>query len=389
MESVIVKNEPATETKPLGPPTGYVDLLDHVTTEQQQKKRTDGKSFQKTPIRPSASGECSRSLYYQLMEFHGLAKFETELNPPELERIFDLGHSIEYHAVKQFRKLEHVFELKYMQQVLSFAFLKADKPGLAQWFEGSLDLVFWSPKWKCVVDVKSKKDRFSSHFSSSWDETDEKLSKMKSVQTISDKSYWVEDVQAFLAELHDPFFEPNFKQLNMYACSDFLRERGVDHASIIQYCKNDSRMREVRFKPSLELYQKTIDKMQNVIAAVDTGNPALAPKDYVLGSLKCKFCRYAKECWPRDNPSKAFYATLPPKKWPTRTYTLGDSGARLDELFESYEAAESFESVKKQKEAAILKLMQDMGVDKVETRDERVYEARLLKDGYVIRRSKK
>ena len=88
----------------LGPNTGYIDLLDAATTTALQKRKDDGTDFQKTPIRPSAAGYCTRELYYQLMQFHGKAKYDTKINEPEVDRLLDLGHSIEWHLIKQFEK---------------------------------------------------------------------------------------------------------------------------------------------------------------------------------------------------------------------------------------------------------------------------------------------
>lgn len=278
----------------LGPPVGYVDLLNEETKEYIKKNA--GK-FQKSPLRPSASGKCARELYYELMEFSGKASYPKELMGPDVHRLLNLGHSVEYHVIKQFELLKSLFEIRYKQQVLSFQYLKAENnPGLSQWLEGSLDLVFWSEKYKCVADVKSKKDRSYGRMTA-WEKMSGQLEHMESIEKIGDNSYWADNLEAFLLELNDPFFEANFKQLNLYACSDFLRERGIDHGAILQYNKNTSQLREVRFRPSLELYRKTIQKFQDVLTAVDTGNPELAPQEYAKGTFKCNYCAYKAQCW--------------------------------------------------------------------------------------------
>lgn len=283
----------------LGPPTGYIDMLDEATTAYLEKEVESGRAYQKSPIRPSAAGKCARELFYELMEYSERAKYPPDIKEPNVHRLLNLGHSVEYHLLRQFELLKGVFDIRYKQQVLSFAYLKAEKdPKLSQWFEGSLDLVLWSEKYKCVADVKSKKDGFVAPYKTRWDKLSEQLDEMETVEAISDQAFWVEDLPAFLEELDDPFFSANFVQLNLYANSDFLKQRGVDHGAILQYCKNDSRLREVRFKPSWELYEKTVGKMQNVITAVDTDNPELAPKEYEAGSFKCNYCRFRRTCWP-------------------------------------------------------------------------------------------
>lgn len=372
----------------LGPPTGYVDILDHLTTEKLMKDKAEGKEFQKSPIRPSSAGACTRELYFSLQQYTGQAKYDTELITPETSRIFGLGHTIEYHLIKEMGLMAGLFDIRFKQQVLSFGFLKAEDPKLAQWFEGSIDLVFWSAKHKCVADVKSKKDKFSAFYKTNWDETTEKLRGMRSVKSITEKAFWVEDLEAFLVELNDPFFAANFLQLNLYANSDFLVERGIDHGFIVQYNKNDSRLREIRFKPSRALYDRTIQRMQNVITAVETKNPELAPREFALGSFKCAFCKYKSECWEGADAKKEFFNTLPKKSWPKDTGRMGEVGQGLEKLFTLFSEQSQAEKQREVTEAAILKLMLDQKVHKLRLENGDVYEAKKLKDGMVIRRSK-
>jgi hypothetical protein len=371
----------------LGPDVGYIDILDHNTTKHLEKEAAgEGKKY--TPIRPSASGKCTRELFYELMEFHGKAKYAKELKTPATHRLLNLGHSIESHILRQFELISEFFDIKYRQQVLSFAYLESKQdPKMSQWLEGSLDLVFWSDKYKCVADIKSKKDKWSAGYKSQWDETSDKLARMGSVQVISDQAYWVEDLEAFLLELNDPFFASNFLQLNLYANSSFLKERGVDHGAIIQYNKADSRLREVRFKPSRKLYEQTVGKFQNALDAAAVGDAAKAPQDYMLGSIKCAFCSYKKECW-NDDALKAWFKTFPPKKWPTDTGKLGQAGRDIEALFRHYSQLSGAESQKQIVEREILKLLKDNNVGKLRLESGEVYEVRDLKTGIVLRRSK-
>lgn len=292
-------------SKILGPPTGYIDLLDEATTAVLEREAAITGGMLKTPIRPSAAGKCTRELALELNEFHGFAQYKKPLKTPEVHRLLDLGSPIEWHVIKQFALLKDVFELRYKQQVLSFEYLQANNPKLSQWVEGSLDLVLWSEKYKCVADVKSKKDGFVRPWVTRWDEMTGKLREMKSVTTLTDKTFWADNLEDFLEELNDPFFEANFLQLNMYANSSFLMERGVNHGAIFQYCKNDSRLREIRFRPSPGLYQEVLTKFKTAIKAVDEQNIELAPKDYNDDSFKCRYCNFKKECWGKRKPKAA------------------------------------------------------------------------------------
>lgn len=377
-----------------GLPVGYVDVVDEYFREQLAAQVEQGTDISKTPLRPSASGACTRELAFQLMEFHKLAKYERKANEPEIDRVFKMGHVVEYKLIKDLREaLKSInMEIKYTQQVLSFAKLDAAKNSkLNQWLEGSTDLVLLSDEYKCIADVKTKKDKFSSYRESQWSEFDWKLRKMQTVEQISDKAYWIEDLPAFLDEVNDPYLAANFLQLNLYALNPFIKERGIDHAALFYYNKNDSRLRELRFNPSQELYDYVINKMQTALNAVDEGDPMLAPQEFQLGSTKCAFCNYAKYCRPADDTLRAFFKTLPKKQWPTNTDRLGDNGLVLENLYDRFrEANESLDEAKKV-EGEIINLLLDLKVSKVKFADNEVYEVKLYKspnEHFELKRSK-
>lgn len=282
--------------KLLGPSTGYVDLFMEQMEDNNRTERANGKAFQRTPIRPSSSGKCARELYLELQEYTGQAKYNTEPMSGETLLLLDLGHAIESHLIRKIRQNFSAAEVRYTQQVLNFIKIEAiNDTRLNQHLEGSIDLVLWSEKHKCCVDVKSKGDNYNFRSRKmKWDEDSDKLGKMASVQKISDRAFWVDDLDAFLVELQDPFFEANFKQLNLYLNSDFIKERGIDHGAIIQYHKNKSKLREIRFRPSTTVYEATINKFKNVVRAIDEDKIELAPAEYDPASFKSRYCNFCK-----------------------------------------------------------------------------------------------
>ena len=356
----------------LGPAKGYTDLLDEALLKRQE---TDNARFkEKSPLRPSAAGYCGRKLAYDFNEFRGNAKYDPEVKSPATIRLLNLGHSIEWSALKNFGAVEGL-EVRYRQQSLSFFPLAEG----AQPTEGSIDFVMYFKDHRAVGDVKSKGDKYSSWFSSKWDETDEKLSKMASVKVISETAYWVEDLPAFLRELNDPFFSDNFIQLNLYACNPFLRERGVDHAFIYQYNKNDSRHREVRFKPSDEVYNYVKDKFLAIARAVDEHkDPTLVEKEYGLGSIRCAFCQYKDLCWPGTDAKKEYFATWPKKQWPKDTDRLA-SGNELETLYANFVQAKEAGDEADKLEHELCKLLEREQVQKVRFQDGNVYDLKFLK----------
>ncbi len=372
----------------LGPDVGYTDLLNHETMDLMEEQAEATSDYH--PIRPSSSGNCTRELTYQLMEYTGQAKFSKKVDSAESHRLLNLGGFIETHLIKMFDKFLKVFKIRYKQQMVEFYRLtsKTDS-ALSHIVEGSIDLCFWSPKYKCVIDVKSKKDKFSVAYSSQWDETSAKLAGMQSCVRISETAFWVEDLEKFVEELRDPFFVSNFLQLNGYACTEFLKSRGVDHAAIVQYNKNDSRVREIRFKPSVALFEKVKQKFQTVLDAVGAKDIELAPRDYALGSIKCAFCPYSKQCWGDRDALKEYFGTFPKKKFPKDIDRLKSHEA-LAPLFEKYEEYAAYESKAEAVESEIVKLLTEEKVQKIRLPNGSVYDVRYYKtdDSIKLKRGK-
>ena len=352
----------------LGPKCGYIEILDHFTEEHERAQADTNKYF---PLRPSSAGKCGRELAYALMEYRGHATYpDKEVKTPEVTRLLSLGHSVEYSLLKQFDYVKD-FALKYKQQVLSFFKL----PLTGEIIEGSNDAVIWSEKYKCLIDVKSKKEKFHVAFSSDWEALDEKLSKMASVETFGPSCFWVEDLASFIKELNDPFFASNFYQLNLYFHDEgnFLRARGVDHAAIIQYSKNTSRLREVRFKPSEAVYEGVRSKFLAASEAVDGAkSPEQVERGYALGSIACAFCPYKTTCWPDKNALKEYFKTWPKKAWPT------DADAALEEIYIDYIGIEQTKQKQETAQAALIDALEKRQIQKVRFSDGAVYELKLL-----------
>lgn len=394
-------NEETKVSSLLGPPVGYVDILNIATNDAMAKELEGPTKF--NPLRPSSAGKCTRELAYGTMEYLGKAKYAREPMGAETHRIFAVGHSFEYHLIQQFQKhAGEFFEVRYKQQSLEFFKLEqvelAPVPEelaeveldakLVNWIEGSNDAVFWSPEHKCLVDFKSKKDKFSSWFENNWTETTKKLLNMESVKPIGDSgaAFWVESLSDFLLELRDPFFEANFQQLNLYASHDFFLKRGIDHAAIIQVNKNDSKLREVRFRPDPALALKIGEKFKLAALAASAGNPELAPRDYMLGSMKCAFCDYKNECWPNPgsdkaaDPLKLYFKTLPPRAWPKDLSRISpEVSSELEELFAELAVLEDASSAREVLEEEIVKQMVSLGERKVRLANGEVYELKHYK----------
>lgn len=369
-------------SKILGPEISYCELLDH----EIQAKLAKDVSEPKFPLRPSAGGYCARRLAFDLMEYRGHAKYSKEPMDSNVYRLLNLGHSVEYSALRNLELLDG-FSLRYKQQVVSLFRLDpttADPTG--RLIEGSVDVVLWSDKYKCVLDVKSAKDGFSAAYKSRWDETLAKYDNMKTLVKLSENGWYADDLEAFIAELNGDFLVDNLVQLNLYACSDFLRERGIDHAVIYKYGKNDSRHYEIRFKPSMALFNKLKDKFNAINQAVEQKDPTSIKCESFLGSMKCAFCPYKGQCWETDAKT-AWFKTFPKKEWPKDLTTEPE----LRMLMQLYEGSLIDEKRKNKLETDILKLMVDKRLRKIKLDNGNVYELKYLKspsEHFELRRSK-
>ena len=368
----------------LGPPVAYIDLADAHLYEKDEARRKAPRD--KNPLRPSASGFCARKLAYEYAEYRGLAPHTSDEHSPDLQRLFELGHAIEFNMIRMWGQVE-LFDIRYKQQALTFMQISEK-----EFIEGSNDLCVYIPGHRVLGDWKSKGDKWSSYSESKWTELDEELRGMSTVTTINERFYWVEDLPAFLDELRDEHFKHNFVQCNLYATSEFMVQRGIDHACIWQYDKNKSRLREIRFKPSLKVRDYVLNKFSSIIDAVDNHkNPERIEKEHLLGSMSCAFCVYKSKCWPDADAKKEFFATWPQKDWPRDTNRMGDVGAQLEQLYSQFAESDRAASRATQHEEKLCQLLENQKVRKVRFADGSVYELKFLKSPkphFELRRSK-
>lgn len=360
-----------------GPQFGLNEIIDAFTQTVIEK---NDKKY--SPIRPSSAGKCERELGYEQMEFRELASYEKETKSSSVHRLLNFGHQVERHVIdemyKAFAQSPDQIKIAYKQQVLSF-FKLPDGTML----EGSMDLGIETQDYKIVVDIKSKGDKYSSFWKSSWDEFVEKMEATGHAKKFGSDAVYITDLEKFLDSGFDPFFLNNIYQLNFYARNPFLVERGYNLASVLQLNKNDSRLREIRFTPSQAIYERTRAKFERVVATIDKDkSPEALSKDYVLGSSKCGFCSFKKQCWPEDDALKAYFKTFPPKQWAKDLDRLPQTiQGELKGLFNQYEAAQAENDRAWFYEEQIVKILDKAKVYKVRLSESQIYRVKRLKSG--------
>lgn len=326
------------------------------------------------PLRPSAAGYCARKLAYNLAEYHDMATYQKEYNEPNQHRLLALGSSVEYSALRNFDLVKDI-EIRYKQQAVTLFQLEPVGDEKAPLIEGSVDAVFFIDEHKIVLDVKSKKDGFSAAFKTRWDEDNAKYNKHPLLTKISENEWYIDDLEAFINESGDDFFNNNLYQINSYCFSEFFMERGVKFGAVYQYCKNDSRHRVIQFKPSKEVFLRVYEKFQRVYTNTLTKGPESVEKDYNLGSMVCAFCEYKKECWGQD-ALKAWFKTFPKKEWPFE----------MDEKFDLTKSILHYLDEQKYVDTDLEKLYQEILTDLVKRNitkfrlpDGRIFEVKYLK----------
>jgi hypothetical protein len=306
----------------LGPPVGYVDMLDASLRAKAKREATSPSEY--NPLRPSSAGQCARRLAYEYNDYVKGIRTEAEEKEPEIMRLLDFGSSVEYHGIRLFKQMSieavreafpeltdlKALSVRYTQQVVTICELGPDAR-----VEGSMDLCFISEKYRAILDFKSKKVKGRGMGRDDWQETTTKLARMNSVKKVSDTLLYIDDIAAFMAEDEDPFgvfLHDNIYQVNAYATTDFIKSRGIDHASLLFYSKNDSRMREIRFRPSEEVAEYVKLKYKVVYDNVMAGTVEAVPQEAALGSARCGFCPWTKQCHgvDADTARKALFANL-------------------------------------------------------------------------------
>lgn len=355
-----------------GPSNSYISRLDEaIINEIRRAESEDQKKF---PLRPSSAGKCTRELAYEVNEFLGHASYEKKEQDPASYRLLSLGHSVEWNLLKHMDLIENM-DITYKQQVVEL-FKIGEKT-----IEGALDAVIISDK--CVIDVKSKKNKFAKAYKDGWDEDDDWLASLPSVQQFDPSAFYVEDLPAFLKDIKsDPFLQANFLQLNLYANSKFLKDRGIDHAALLYYNKNDSRLREIRFVPSEKVLGMVEDKFRIAYEAGQANDPEAAPRDHTLGSMKCAFCPYSKQCHGDVDTLKEWFKTFPKKEWPTDYYKVKGKKEQLAEAYKELKWASEASEAKGAAEQEIIKIMQAAKITKIRFEDDRIYELKFYKSPY-------
>jgi hypothetical protein len=364
-----------------GPPA-LADLLDLGIEEEikkEDKERLKGNT-RRFPLSPSQFGACGRSLAMGLAEFVGMGIFPLELLDPRAKRRFSRGYDIEYSMMKQLRKYIPI-DQGFGQQYLEMDETQDGKYVIG----GSLDTLFITEE-ALIVDIKSKADYWSASHTGAFEELFSKIRDMQGVTEFGERSFFIHDIEKFYDIFpKDDFISRYFLQLNSYGACAWARNFrsnlfpghvGIKAVSLLFENKNNHIMAEVRWVPSVKLYDFAIAKMKDIYqwVAIDKKPADKYPADFTLGSVNCRLCpRKAACCGDTRHPYNG-----PKKKWPTDTDKVA-GGPKIEQIYLSYKNALTGKTEHDTLELELIKVLVESGETKFRFPDGKVYEIKYLK----------
>lgn len=354
----------------------YISMMDEALVEKEA-----GREAKYHPLRPSSAGKCARLLAWQLAAYNGQADIPEETKSGRILRLLDLGHYAEEQIIAHLKMLKG-YNVRFNQQVVDLFNLPSGHT-----VEGSTDVALWSEEDKCLIDVKTIGDRFHSVQGTKWRGLLKDYDNNPHCEKIGEAAYYIEDLEAFVDSMdkEDSLYD-NLLQLNSYACSDFFHSRGLKQAAIVRYNKNDSSLSEIRFKPSIELFNRLREKYILIERAVyEDENPDKAPMEFTLGSVKCAYCPMKSHCHPSAG-KRDFYKGKP-KEWAKRTDEVKD-GDELEGLLMKRAVLESNKQALEELDDKIILLLTNQNIRKIKTSEGDVYDVVTLAKGQELRRGK-
>lgn len=280
-----------------------------------------GGELDRFPLSPSQIGKCGLALARNLSHYLGLADYprsEDSLEP-RVKRIFARGHLLESALISDLEKFTPLKIQGQQQRVKLFPLEKGVH------VEGSIDglAVYQDANTTVLVDFKSKGAFYSSGFKDSIDQFFQELKQTGLVDQIGETAFLITDVkQLFDVISLDDFFVDYLLQLNSYAfavhAEDVKKPIKVDFVSLYYENKNTCANYEIRWQPHPALFEYAQKKFRYIYNTVKEKGAEAVPKEFALGSARCRLCDYNEMCWGKYEPKTAaqrgkIFVNVPPE----------------------------------------------------------------------------
>lgn len=334
-----------------------------------------GTELERFPLSPSQFGKCALALARNLSHYLGSGDYprNSDYLKPRTKRIFARGHLLESALIEDMEKYTPL-RIQHKQARVRLFSLSGEHH-----VEGNIDglAVHEEAGVKILVDYKSKGAFYSSAFNDSIAEFFQEMRQTGLVEEFHPNSFLITDVKALFDIMRlDDFFVDYLLQLNGYAFAGDVEKPRVDFVALYYENKNTCGNYEVRWVPRRELFDYAKTKMQYVYDTVRSQGAEAVPKDFQLGSSRCKLCDHNERCWGKYEPK------------PNTNRVLG----RLDDTLDrALRAAQREHHVVARVEDEVLQYMERNSLTHITTNDGLTYERKFLKSPkphYELRLSK-
>lgn len=351
-----------------------VELMDEglqKEIELEAQQWNDRTRLERFPLSPSQIGKCGLALARNLAHFLGVADYPRapDAIKPRTQRIFARGHLLEDALIADLERYTSLRITDQQRRVRLFPL--SDEHAV----EGNIDGIAQHPDGtKILMDYKSKGAFYSAAFSDSIVQFFKQLQTTGMVRELRPNTFVIDDVEGLFNLLSlDEFFVDYLLQLNSYAFAEGIE---VDFVALYYENKNTCAHYEIRWKPHRALFDFAQSKYQYIYDTVRKEGPEAVPKEFGLGSSRCRLCDFNERCWGK---------WVAPSKSDRRTGVLEDA---LDRALRS---AQREHHVVTRVEEEVLREMERRNLTHIQTSDGLVYERKFLKSPkphYELRLSK-
>jgi hypothetical protein len=326
-------------------------------TKAWNTREWKGTPVDRFPLSPSQIGKCALALARNLSHYLGVADYPRNENSitPRTKRIFARGHLLEAALIEDLEKFAG-FKVVDRQKELTL-FTLADGRAI----RGSIDGVgVYEDGTRILLDFKSKGAFYSGAFQDSISQFFNELRQTGHVQELSANAYIITDPKALFDTISfNDFFIDYLLQLNAYGYVE-----KTDFVSLYYENKNTCANYEVRWVPHVDLFTYARDKFQYIYDQVHSqGGAESIPKEFSVGSSRCRLCDYNQLCWGKYTP--------------TTTRSTGELGAKLDKALRESRANGGRGNDRIDEE--VLQFMQQHDYSHIQTSEGLVYERKFLK----------
>jgi hypothetical protein len=332
-------------------------------TDIWNKRAWKGTEFDRFPLSPSQIGKCALALGRNLSHYLGVGDYPrlpTSL-APRTKRIFARGDLLEDALIADVGSKTPLKPSDLQRRVKLFTVSSPD--GSAHPIEGNIDSILVSPAGvKILTDYKSKGAFYSAGFTDSIAQFFQELRTTGLVEEIHPNTFLITDAKALFDMMKmEEFFIDYLLQLNSYAFAEGVE---VDFVALYYENKNTCANYEVRWVPHRALFDYARDKFQYIYRTVLTEGAEAIPKEFQLGSARCRLCDYNERCYgkyePKANPN-VVRGTLP------------------EDLDRALRAAQRELHVADKVQDTVLQKMAELGLTHAQTSDGLTYERKFLK----------